>query len=122
MANILRDQQAEKRDHHRVSSLNVMINVANEGLIELAGTIGQRELNDRRCRHPRNDDDLAQLAHDMADVIAKLPDELRDLANRLKTQTVSAIARDMGIPRTTLTDRLRSIRKRFEKAGLKDYV
>ena len=61
VANMLRDKQAGKRDHRRISSLNVMIDVAGEGSIELAETIGQRELDARRGRHPRSDEELAQL-------------------------------------------------------------
>jgi DNA-directed RNA polymerase specialized sigma24 family protein len=122
VANILRDKRAGKRDHRRVSSLNVMIDVADEGPIELGETIGQRELDAQRGRYPRSDEELAQLVGDMADVMAKLPDELRDLAERLKTQTVSEIARDMGVPRTTLNESVRRLRRRFESAGLKDYV
>ncbi len=32
------------------------------------------------------------------------------------------IARDMGVPRTTLNESVRRLRRRFESAGLKDYV
>lgn len=87
-ANILRNKQAAKRDHRRISSLHVMINVGEDETTELAQTISQRELNARRGCCPRSDEELAQLVQDMAEVMAKLPDELRDLAERLKTQTL----------------------------------
>jgi hypothetical protein len=35
---------------------------------------------------------------------------------------MAEIAEAMGVPRTTLNDWARLIRKRFEKAGLKDYL
>lgn len=122
VANILRDKQAEKRDHRRIGSLQVTIEITDNGPTELAETIGDRELNARRCRDPRSPDNLAQLACDLADVVAALPQELRDLAERLKTQSISAIAREVGIPRTTLNDAVRRLRKRFEQAGLRDYL
>lgn len=122
VANILRNKQAEKRDHRRISSLNVKVTISEDEATELAQTIGQRELDARRGRHPRSDEELAQLAQDMAEVIVKLPEDLRDLAERLKTQSVSEIARAMGIPRTTLHDSVRRLRQRFENTGLKDYL
>jgi RNA polymerase sigma factor (sigma-70 family) len=122
VANILRDKKAEKRNHRRISSLNVMVNITDEGPTELAQTIGQHELDVRRGRHPRSDEDLAQLVSDLADVMAKLPEELRDLAERRKTQTVSEIAREMEMPRTTLNESFRRLRRHGKSAGLKDYL
>jgi RNA polymerase sigma-70 factor (ECF subfamily) len=116
VANILRDKQAEKRDHRRIGSLHVMIEVTEDGPTELA------EFNARRCRDPRSAEDLAQLASDLAEVVAALPEELRDLAERLKTESISAIARAVGVPRTTLNDTVRRLRQRFEQAGLRDYL
>jgi RNA polymerase sigma factor (sigma-70 family) len=121
-ANVLRDKQAGKRDHRRITSINVMINITDERPTELAQTIGQRELDARRGRHPRSDEEQAQLARDVAESIGKLPVELRKLAERLKSESVSDIARDMGIPRTTLNEIVRRLRRRFENGGLKDYL
>ncbi len=122
VANILRDKQARKRDHRRITSINVTISIRDEGPTELTQTIGQRELDARRGRHPRSSDELAQLARDVAEVIGKLPAELRELAERLKSESVSDIARDMGVPRTTLNEIVRRLRRRFENGGLKDYM
>lgn len=122
VANILRDKQACKRDHRRITSINVMINITDDGPTELAHIIGQRELDARRGRHPRSDEDLARLVFDMAVVIDKLPTEMRVLAERLMTESVSDIARDMGTPRTTLNEMVRLLRRRFENEGLKNYL
>ena len=122
VANILRNKRAEKRDCRDAYSLNVVIGEEDERLVELADMIGQCELDARLGRHPRNDEDLKQLAQDAADVMATLPEELRDLAERLKTDSLSEIARGKGIPRTTLHASVRRLRQRFEQAGLKDYL
>jgi RNA polymerase sigma-70 factor (ECF subfamily) len=122
VANILRDKQADKRDHRRVGSLSVMIDIKEGGATELAQMISQRELDAQRGVQPRSDEDQAQLARDLADTIATLPFDLRDLAERMKTQAVSKIAREIGIPRTTVNHWVRHLRQRFEQAGLRDYL
>ena len=122
VANILRNKRAMKRDHRRVSSLHVMVDIGEEDKIEMTQNISQRELDAQRGCHPRSDEELAQLVQDLAEAMAKLPDELRELAERLKTETVSEIARDKGIARTTLNESVRRLRRRFENAGLKEYL
>jgi RNA polymerase sigma-70 factor, ECF subfamily len=122
VANVLRNKQAKKRDYRRISSLNVMIADSDGDPTELSETIGQQELDARRGRHSRSDAEHAQLQQDIADVIASLPEDMRDLAERLKTQNVSEIARGLGIPRTTLHESVRRLRLRFEQAGLKEYL
>lgn len=122
VATLLRDKQAEKRDHRRIGSLHVLIEVTQDGPTELGETVGEREFNARRCSDPRGADDLAQLTSDLAEFVAALPAELRELAERLKTQSISAIAREVGVPRTTLNDTVRRLRQRFEQAGLRDYL
>jgi hypothetical protein len=48
VANILRDKTADKRDHCRIRSLNVRINVGEEGPTELSELIGEAALSRRR--------------------------------------------------------------------------
>jgi len=100
----------------------MMIDIGEGEKVELAQMISQGDLNTQRHRYPRSEEELSRLAQDLADVMAKLPDELRDLAERLKTQTRSEIARDMGIPRTSLGALIRRLRQQFEDAGLRDYL
>jgi RNA polymerase sigma-70 factor (ECF subfamily) len=120
--NVLRDKQAEKRDHRRICSLHLQIQVTDDGPTDLAKSISDRELDSRRRRDPRSAEELSELASDLDEVLASLPEELRDLAERLKTQSISAIARELGVPRTTLNDRVRQLRKRFQHTGLRDYL
>ena len=122
VANILRDAKAEKRQHDRVTSLHLLIEVTEDGPTELGETMTMREFNCRRCRDPRSEEELAQLTFDLGEFLATLPEELRDLAERLKTQSIAAIAREVGVPRTTLNDTVRHLRQRFEQAGLRDYL
>jgi RNA polymerase sigma-70 factor (ECF subfamily) len=66
--------------------------------------------------------ELAQLVRDVADVMATLTDEQRAFAEDLASRSKAEIAREMGIPRTTLSSRVRPALRPFEDAGLQDYV
>jgi RNA polymerase sigma factor (sigma-70 family) len=70
----------------------------------------------------RGAQDLADLADDLASVLARLPPEDRDLAEHLKCQSIAAVARERGVPRTTLCAAIRRLRARFERAGLRGYL
>jgi RNA polymerase sigma-70 factor (ECF subfamily) len=122
VANILRNKQAEKRDHRRISSLNVMVKITEEGPTELAQNIGDRELDARIGRHRRTEEELAQLTLDLAEAMSTLPDAWRMLLELRKSRTMQEVADEMGVPRTTLNDWMRRIRQRFEKSGLQDYL
>lgn len=122
VANLLRNKQAEKRDHRRICSLNVTLEVKDEGATELACTIGDGALDARLGRRRISDEDFVDLTVDLAEEIAKLPEHWRTLLELRKSQTMQEIAQEMGIPRTTLNEWLRRIRQRFERAGLRDYL
>ena len=122
VANILRNKRAPKRDCRGTGSLNVTIEITDEGPTELAQTIGDRELDARIGRQRRTEEELAQLALDLSDMIATLPDSWCTLLELRKTRTVQQVADEMGVPRTTLNDWMRRIRQRFENSGLQDYL
>ena len=71
---------------------------------------------------PREEQELCELAQDVADIVAGLPPELRELAEALKTESISQIARRTGLPRRTINARVRQLRERLERAGLKNYL
>jgi len=122
VVNMLRYRQAAKRDPRRITSLNVMINVTDEGPTELAQTIGDRERDARLDCQRIREDELTQLAIDLADVIATLPECWQTLLELRKSRTMPEIAEEMGVPRTTFNDWMRRIRQRFEQAGLRNYM
>ncbi len=59
---------------------------------------------------------------DIEGVLNALPDDLRDLCNRLHESNMAEIARETGVPRTTLYDKLAIIREAFREAKLDDYL
>jgi len=122
VASLLRDKQAEKRDSRRVCSLELVIGADKGRPIQPGETIGRREYDARRGCQPREEQDLCELTQDVAEVIAGLPAGLRELAESLKTESISEIARRTGVPRTTLNGRVRRLRERLAQAGLKNYL
>lgn len=119
IASIIRNRRAEKRDHRKSCSLHTVVGQTDEGSVELSDTIGPREANARLGIDPRSDAALAELGLDVASVMAQLPEDLRDLCVRLQRSSVSQIARDLGVPRTTVSTAVGRLRSHFEQAGLR---
>lgn len=120
-ANILRDRRAGKRAAGHVVSLNAIAKRI-EGATELAATVSKAEHDARRGRQPRSAEELAQLACDVAAVVAELSPALRDFATRLSTESLAQVARDLGMARTTVYKHVRALRRVFERKGLREYL
>jgi RNA polymerase sigma factor (sigma-70 family) len=58
------------------------------------------------------------LALDVADVLDALPRKLRRVAEALKTHSVAAAARHLGVSRAAVYATLKELRRAFEDAGL----
>lgn len=108
VAMILRDRRAKKRDSGVVRSLQ------------------QGQTQDDKSPEPADprpsDEEAYDLAIDLAEVLDRLPDDLRALAERLKSQSISQAARDLGVPRTTLQRQIQRLRQCFEDAELRIYL
>ena len=122
VATILRNKRAEKRNDQLVASINVTVEVEGLGAVELAQTVSEDELAARLGRKRRSAEDLANLALDIATVIAAMPKDWQELAERRKTQSMQEIADDLGVPRTTLNETMQLITARFKRAGLREYL
>ena len=122
IASMIRDNQAEKRDHRKSCSIHTIVAKDDDGPVELSDTIGPREANARLGIAPRSDAAQAELGMDVSDVMAQLPDDLRDLCQRLQHDSVSQIARDMGVPRTTVSTAVGKLRAFFEEAGMRRHL
>ena len=62
------------------------------------------------------------LRDDIRTVLAGLPPELRGLCCRLMKGTPTEVQGETGIPRGTLYEPFETLRRRFEKARLKEYL
>jgi RNA polymerase sigma-70 factor (ECF subfamily) len=118
ISNILRDRRSSVRDYRRnTCSLNEEV-VDDDGiLVERADTIDAETV-----RPGRSDEDRRQLVLDVQVVIEGLPEDLRGLCVRLRTESVAEIAPATGTPRTTLYDAIRRIRIYFKAAGMDGYL
>ncbi len=123
LANLVRNKGRSKRGPSRIGSLSLMVTLPDGGSTELSQLIGEDDRNRRLGRESRlSEQDLTDLQIDLAQEIAKLPEQWRHLLERRQTQSMSEIARDLGVPRTTLNDWMRHIRSRFEAVGLDKYL
>jgi RNA polymerase sigma factor (sigma-70 family) len=109
VAKLLRERRAQKRSAGAVQTLDAP--TSNGKSIEVPD-------------HRGSDRDLerSDLRADLAGVLATLPADDRDLAGRLKVQTVSQTARDLKIPRANVQRQVEHLRRRFEDGGLKNYL
>jgi hypothetical protein len=93
VASLVRYQTAEKRDYRRTCSLSTVIGEDEDGPVELGDIIGQRAHDSRLGRAIRSETELVEIKSDVAGVVATLSPELRGLAEALKTDSISEIAR-----------------------------
>ena len=123
--NLIRYRESEKRDYRREDcSLNedVMVADSDEPVQRLA-TIDQDDHDIRTGKYGRPAAERIQLRLDIEAVVAGMPPELRKAAELLQTQTVTQVARALGVPRTTFYDKhLRLLREAFSAKGLNFYV
>jgi RNA polymerase sigma-70 factor (ECF subfamily) len=112
-----------KRQCRKGSCVSLSTLVPSEGgaFVELGTTIAEDDCDVRLFQDTRQRQDHLEMAIDIAELIAKLPEDLRELCERLKTHTLTEIARETDVPRSTLVDRLKQIRERFQAVGLENY-
>jgi len=85
-------------------------------------TITSRVHEYRTRRWRRSDAECVDLAIDVAARIASLPPDLRELAERLKSQSISEIARALGTSRKTIYHKLKRLRRYFANTRLDEYL
>ncbi len=121
-ATIVRNQTAQKRDCRRNVSLSVLVEIKDEGPVELAATITQYEADARLALKTRSAQESVDLQHDVAAVMAHLTPDERRVAEALKHKTVTEAERELGVPGSTIYDMLARWREPFEEAGLREYL
>jgi RNA polymerase sigma-70 factor (ECF subfamily) len=125
VANIIRYRTAKMRDCRRKEvSLDAVVEMEETGRTSSRTSVVDSDGHDIRTRK-RNCSRQEQIecACDVATVLAKLPEHLRKVAERLKTERPADIARSLGIPRASLYDSfIQPIRQAFQEAGLRDYL
>lgn len=117
----VRKIRAHRNGGHRVASLDSKLSGRDDGR---SITLGETLSEDADRRRDRNlaPDELSSLGLDLEGTIASLKPEHRDLCERLKTDTVTEIARESKASRGTLYEAIKQIRAAFERAGLSAYL
>lgn len=64
----------------------------------------------------------ASMKDDIDAAVRKLPPHLREVCDQLRHETVSAVARARGTPRSTLDSSLGKVRGAFKEAALDEYL
>lgn len=107
-AQILRDRRAQKRDFTRTCSLEEIIEQEENSEQHVAD-------QERQWRQQQEQTDLAI---DLNEALAKLPDELRAVADLLKYScSIAQIARELGLGTSTVKRRIQELRVRLEEYG-----
>ncbi len=81
--------------------------------------------NDGQVGHPggeTNEQRQNDIRIDLERVIAALPEDLQRLCEKLQSSNMAEIAREMGVPRSTLYGSLTKLRDAFRDAGLDEYL
>lgn len=130
VADILAARKAACRDYRREESilsqwLSVPSNfhpLKNEWTTR-GELISEEDARRHRGREPSNPDEVRDLIIDMANVVAKLPDRLRNLFDYYKDLgSAHAVARATGMHHSSVCDALKKIKQHFETAGLEVYL
>ena len=120
-ATLIRQRRANKRDDRTCTSLSLHIDAPRESLQVVGDAVTNHQLDARLGRKRREHTDLAELRADLAEVMATLPTHWQDFLERRKTYSVSEIATQLQLPRSTLNSWMAQIQARFIAAGIHDY-
>ena len=119
LASMLRYAHAAKRDTRRNGiSLNRPVADEDGRPSQWIDLISQQEVDDR-CHRASHDHDMA---FDVGAALESLPPDLRTLCRELGRKTVTSLARDSSKSRAAIYRQIDRVRRRFEDAGLREYL
>ena len=125
ISNLIRHRTQEMRDFRcEEGSIHDVVESGDSGdeKVERIETVTQDEQDFRLGKHIRSAQERRDLKLDIPLVLSKLPPELREPAELLQTMSITAAARELGIARSTLYDRIARLRHIFEDAGLNNQM
>lgn len=123
IATIIEARKAGRRDYRLCTCSLKDLQEDEEGhCVERLETIDQDDYLLGVGAIARASSELGDLSLDLRDALEKLPSDVRDLCRRLATDTVSEISRDTGVPRGTIYEAIKTIRRIFDDIGLGEYL
>lgn len=123
ISNILEARFAQCRDWRKcTASLNDPIPGGDDDSTERIEQVS----SDGQMGHHQGRETIEQRQNDIRldvdRVIAALPEDLQELCEKLQSSNMAEIAREMGVPRSTLYGKLTKLRDAFREAGLEEYL
>jgi len=118
---LIQNARAKKRDDRRVCSLDRSVPIGGDGASLLAHGATEEHIYSRRHFRRMSDQSRAELRMDIETALESCPAALRKLARRLMWSSLSEIAAELHIPRSTLQYQLTKLRQRFEDRRLAEY-
>ena len=119
IASMIERRRAAMRDYRRETSLKRPVQSPDDEPTDLAALLEEGAC--RRKPDPSSSE-APDLNVDLHAVVSRLPAEDRELCRLLQDCSPAETARRIGIPRGTLYDRLKCLRRIFEDAGLAEYL
>jgi RNA polymerase sigma-70 factor (ECF subfamily) len=117
-ANCLRDRYAAKRDPRRLHSLPTTTETGQNESGPAEVMLSEQAHDARLGRHRRSAQGQVELQLDVQEALGRLPEDLRSIAECLKHNLPAEVARELGLPRTTLYELIARICRRFQRMGL----
>jgi RNA polymerase sigma-70 factor (ECF subfamily) len=121
ISDMIRGSKQDIRDYRcQESSLHEIVASGEEDKdVEHIETVSRDEQDHRYGRRIRSERERLDLEIDVPEVVARLPPDLRKLAELLQTVSISKAAKAFGVCRSTLyKSYLPPLRKAFLKSGL----
>ena len=123
ISTLIRHRTSTVRDYRREKySLNEEIDDGEGETMKREELVSSEYIDPTAVDCGLNEMDKEALRQALEPIIDGLPAHMREFCNILMTGSVSAAAREMGIPRTTLQDYVTKIRSIFDDAGLREYL
>lgn len=112
-ANCLRDRHAAKRDPRRLRPLPTTPEPDQPESVRAKEKLSEQAHDARLGRYRPSDQEQLELQLDVREALARLPQDLRRIAERLQYISPAALVRELGMPPTTLYTFIARIRRRF---------
>ena len=84
--------------------------------------LGEEDCRNRILAQERDGSAVQELRLDLDAAVEALPQRLRDMAEQLKADSPTGVARESGVHRSTVYDARRRIRAHLVASGIADYV
>ncbi len=118
VAMLLRGRQRKRNGiTQRMQSLSDELTPPDGKTEPLAATVSRDDLARRIGTEPIDETHVAETTEAVAAALRQMPADLRDLCRRLMGGTVTSVARDLGISRRQVRNRLQNARPYLEQAG-----